>query len=165
MKKIEMTLTYFILDNRILLPLKKKKIGKGKHNGVGGRLEIGETHEVAMVRECVEEVGVRPIEYDYVAEIVCNNLANNEQAIVHVYICKAWIGTFVETEEMKPHWFDLSEIPLMFEQEKMMDNDKEWLPLVLDGKKVQASFDLDENYKIIKINYINEMESLQKVLN
>lgn len=160
MKKVEMTLCYFIQDNEILLPLKKKKIGKGKHNGVGGGLEENETHEQAMVRECIEEVGLQPTEYEYMAELSFNQLVDNERsiAIVHVYICRAWEGTLIETDEMKPHWFDINNIPY----DKTMDDDKYWLPLVLSGKKIIASFDLDENYITLNKN-IGEVKTLKKV--
>lgn len=140
METIEMTLAYFIDGDKILLPLKKKKIGKGKHNGVGGRLEINETHEQAMIRECIEEVGLKPIDYEYMAEI---SFINNQKniALVHVYIVKSFSGNLIETEEMNPYWFDLNNIPY----DRMMDNDKYWLPLVLDGKKIKGCFELDEN--------------------
>lgn len=161
MKKVEMTLNYFIKDNQILLPLKKKKIGKGKHNGVGGRLEEGETHEQAMIRECIEEVGLQPTEYEYMAEISFNQIVDDERsvAIVYVYVCKSWTGNLIETEEMKPYWFDINNIPF----DKTMDNDKYWLPLVLAGKKIIASFDLDENYVTLGQN-IEEVKTLIKTL-
>jgi 8-oxo-dGTP pyrophosphatase MutT (NUDIX family) len=161
MKKIEMTLTYFIQDNQILLPLKKKKIGKGKHNGVGGRLEANETHEQAMIRECIEEVGLEPVEYEYMAELSCNQLVGDEKstAVIHVYICKNWTGDLIETDEMKPYWFDINDIPY----DKTMDDNKYWLPLVLDGKKIVANFDLNENY--VTLNHdIKEIETLKKVM-
>ena len=157
-KKVEMTLAYFVKDKQILLPLKKKKIGKGKHNGVGGRLEKGETHEQAMIRECVEEVGLKPIEYEYAAEISFNQMVDGERsiAVVHVYICKEWEGALIETDEMQPFWFNLDNIPY----ENMMDDDKYWLHLVLAGKKIVASFDLDENY--VTLNHsIEETKSLK----
>lgn len=158
MKKIEMTLAYFIQDDKILLPLKKKNIGKGKHNGVGGRVEEGETIDQAMVRECNEEVGLIPTDFEYVAEIVCNNTGINQLAVVHVYICKSWCGTLIETDEMKPCWFNLDAIPY----ESMMDDDKYWLPLVLGGKKIKATFELDQNYVMTNYN-IEEEKTLAKV--
>lgn len=150
MKKVEMTLCYFIDGDRILLPLKKKKIGKGKYNGVGGRLEEGKTHEEAMIRECIEEVDLQPINYEYMAEISFNRTVDGERsiALVHVYTCNKWIGKEIETEEMKPHWFDINNIPY----DKLMDDDKYWLPLVLEGKKITASFELDSDYITLQKN-------------
>lgn len=150
MKKVEMTLAYFIQNDKILLPLKKKKIGIGKHNGVGGRLEENETHEQAMIRECMEEVGLQPIEYEYVAELSFSRIVNDEinVAVVYTYVCRSWSGTLIETDEMKPYWFDINNIPY----DKTMDGDKYWLPLVISGKSIVASFDLDENYVTLNHN-------------
>ena len=158
MSKIDMTLAYFIQGDKILLPLKKKKIGKGKHNGVGGRVEAGESIEYAMVRECTEEVGLIPTEYEYAAEITCNNTGINQLAIVNVYLCSAWEGTLIETDEMKPYWFDINAIPY----ESMMDDDKYWLPLVLSGKKIKATFELDKDYVMTNYN-VEEAKTLAKV--
>ena len=155
MKRVEMTLAYFIKGDQILLPLKKKKIGIGKHNGVGGKLKENETHEDAMIRECIEEVGLRPTKYEYVAEVSFNQLVDDNRtvAIVHVYICRSWDGELIETDEMKPHWFDINNIPY----DKTMDDDKYWLPLVLDGKKIIATFELDDQYGTLDYS-IDEVE-------
>ena len=144
MRKVEMTLAYFVRDGRVLLPLKKRKMGEGKYNGVGGKLEKGETHEQAMVRECVEEIGLKPTEYEYMAELSFYQPIDGKKgiAVVYVYVCRNWTGELVETDEMKPYWFDINNIPY----DKTMDDDKYWLPLVLDGKKIVADFYLDGDY-------------------
>ena len=46
------------------------------------------------------------------------------------------MGEAVESEEMSPKWFDFDAIPF----KQMWDDDKIWLPLVLEGKKINASF-------------------------
>ena len=150
MNKFEFTLAYFIKDNQILLPLKKKKIGKGKHNGVGGRVEPNENHEEAMIRECIEEVGLTPIEYEYVTELRFNQPVDGQRSlsIVHIYICRSWTGELTETDEMKPYWFEINKIPY----NKTMDDCKYWLPQVLSGQKIIANFDLDENYITLDYN-------------
>ncbi len=45
-------------------------------------------------------------------------------------------GKPVESEEMKPEWFDKKNIPY----DKMWPDDKYWLPKVLEGKKLNATF-------------------------
>lgn len=107
-----------------------------------------------MIRECIEEVGLKPINYNYVARIVFNRVIDGEvnASIVHVYTCSEWVGKLIETSEMKPFWFDLNAIPY----DRMMDNDKYWLPQVLNGEKIKAIFELTEDYQTI--NY--EIESM-----
>ena len=45
-------------DNKILLGYKKRGFGVGRFNGVGGKLEAGETIEQAALREVKEEINV-----------------------------------------------------------------------------------------------------------
>ena len=58
MEKIEATLMLLRKNDEILLAMKKRGFGVGKFNGVGGKLIIGETPEMAMLRETKEEMGL-----------------------------------------------------------------------------------------------------------
>jgi len=158
MKTIEMTLTYFIKDNQILMPLKKTKIGKGKHNGVGGKLKKDEAHEGCMIRECIEEVGLEPIDYKYMGKITCDQIMDKERgyAVIHIYLSNEWTGELKESKEMKPYWFDIDNIPW----DKTMGNDEYWLPLVLNDLEIDASFKLDDDYQAL--NYHIEAKNAEK---
>ena len=57
------TLVFLIKKNNgsitdICLAMKKRGFGKGRWNGVGGKVEAGETIEAAAMREAREEIGV-----------------------------------------------------------------------------------------------------------
>jgi hypothetical protein len=58
---------------------------------------------------------------------------------VHVFLCTQWEGEPVETEEMAPRWFKISDIPFS----AMWQDDEYWLPQVLAGKSVQGVFTFD----------------------
>ena len=47
---------------------------------------------------------------------------------------------------MKPEWFSVDSLPY----DAMWQDDPYWLPLVLDGKKIKASFVMDIEDKIIE---------------
>ncbi|MEJ0073651.1 MAG: NUDIX domain-containing protein [Candidatus Saccharibacteria bacterium] len=64
----ETTLLLLRRNDEVLLAMKKRGFGAGRWNGVGGKLDPGETVEQALVRECQEEIGVTPTEYHRVAE-------------------------------------------------------------------------------------------------
>lgn len=119
-----------------MLAKKKRGFGEGKYNGIGGKLELGETPEEAMIRENKEEIGVIPREYEKYGEISFvepfkGTLTN---MTFHLYVAKKWEGTIVETEEMAPKWFDIDNIPY----EEMFNDDQYWLPYILKGKKIKA---------------------------
>ena len=156
MSVLETTLCLLKQDNNILLAVKKRGFGEGKYNGVGGKLEKGETPEEAMIRECREEVGVIPTNYEKVGYILFDEFFKGqpEQVAFHLYIATEWEGTISESDEMKPEWFTINQIPY----DKMFPDDKYWLPLILEGKKINAYFKFDEDWNIIS-SKIDEVEA------
>lgn len=147
MEQIETTLLILRESNRILLAKKKRGFGEGKYNGVGGKLEKNETPEEAMIRECQEEINVTPTEYEKVGEIkFLEYIKNNQTSLVfYLYVATKWIGDPTESDEMIPKWFNIEEIPY----DEMFLDDKYWLPLILEGKKINGYFEFDENWNLI----------------
>ncbi len=136
------TLCYLLKDGHVLLGLKKRGFGEGRWNGYGGKVERGETPEEATVREVKEENGIAVALDALEKAAVLGFFFTNAPAgkswdqIVHVYICREWSGEPVETEEMRPRWFAFDDVPIS----QMWNDDPYWLPLVLDGKKVEGTF-------------------------
>lgn len=147
MRKIETTLVYLKDDDKILLSLKKRGFAEGKLNGVGGKLKEGETIENTVIRETKEEIDVDLIEYEKVGLIDFIEIykGEKENVVMHVYIASKWEGEPKESDEVKPVWVDISNMPY----DQMMPDDKYWLPQVLEGKKINAKFEFDENWELI----------------
>ena len=148
MKKLQTKLLILRKDNKILLARKKRDFGFGKWNGVGGKVEEKETPEEAMIRETQEEISVTPIEYEKIGiirfvEYIKEELTTND---MHLYIATKWQGVPKESEEMQPKWFSINNLPW----EEMFSDDKYWLPLVLEGKKLDAFFEYDKNWNLQK---------------
>lgn len=125
--------------DEILLAMKKRGFGMGKWNGPGGKVQEGEIVEDATTREIKEEVGVDVAKSDLqkVAEINFN-FPDKEgwDMFVHVFFCYKWLGEPTESEEMRPQWFPISEIPF----DEMWLDDKYWLMDAINGKKLKAKF-------------------------
>lgn len=155
MKKMETTLLLLRKENEILLAMKKRGFGVGKYNGVGGKLEPNESPEEAMLRESQEEINIIPTEYEKMGVIEFIEYIKEEKTNLkfHLYIATKWEGIPSESEEMKPVWFSIENIPY----ENMFADDKYWLPLILENKKVKAFFEFDEKWNLIK-KEINEVE-------
>ena len=138
MKK-QLTLCMVLENGRILLAMKKRGFGAGKWNGVGGKLEAGETVEEAAKREAWEEIGVTITDMEKFGVIDFTFQEGSDPMEVHIFKVNQFDGTPVETEEMKPEWFDVDKIPFA----DMWPDDEYWVPLLLQGKKFKGRFLFD----------------------
>ncbi len=127
-------------NGRILLMRKKRGLGAGKINAPGGKVEPGETMREAAVRETAEEVGLTPRDPDHRGTLRFA-FADGYRLEVHLFIARRWSGRLTETDEADPFWVSEHEIPF----DEMWEDDRWWLPHVLEGRSVEAlmSFDGD----------------------
>lgn len=141
------TLCILKRDDKILLAMKKRGFAAGKYNGIGGKVELGETPEQAMIRETKEEINVTPTKYENMGYIEYDEYykGQKENIAFHLYFVYEWEGTPTESEEMNPKWFSVNEIPY----DQMLPDDSYWLPFVLDGKKINAYFNFDEEWNLL----------------
>lgn len=144
--------------SRVLLGLKKRSFGTGKWNGFGGKISDGETAPQATVRELFEESHLKANENDleHAADLT---YVSTDKTInswrVHAYTLAKWTGKPVETDEMKPDWFPIHQLPL----ENMWGDIMHWLPQILTGKKIKARFTFDYNDETIKTVRVTELKT------
>lgn len=161
MKLRDATLVFLIkrdLDeiSEICLGMKKKGFGKGRWNGIGGKVgdKMQESVEEAAVRETQEEIGVDVKDLEKVAELTFTFPHNSAwDQVVHVYLAESWQGDPQESDEMSPRWFLVQNIPF----KDMWLDDIFWLPKVLEGAKVRAAFTFGEGDSILsqKVEEVN----------
>lgn len=145
MKKI-MTLCVVRNQSKILLGMKKRGFGAGRWNGFGGKLIDGETIEDAARREIREEAGIKVENLEKVGIIDFEFQGNPQILEVHIFKSDSFLGDPTESEEMKPQWFDINEIPF----KEMWPDDIYWIPLFLSGKKFKGKFLFGEADVILK---------------
>lgn len=123
----------------VLLGRKKTGLGVGKIVGLGGKLEPGESALDAIIREVKEESGVtvRPSDLRQQGRLRYTfPYRESWSQASTVFVAHSWVGEPAESEEIDPQWYPVTELPL----EHMWDDAAHWLPAVLDGKRVDASF-------------------------
>ena len=100
---------------RILLGLRARhKLMAPEHwDIIGGHVEPGENPEDALVREILEELGVRPIRFRLLDSLVGPSDGSALPTVHHVYSITAWEGGSPRNhcdEHTEIRWFTISEI-------------------------------------------------------
>ena len=152
----ELNLSFLCRDGEILLAMKKRRFGAGKWNGYGGKCDVGESIEDSAVREIEEESSVKVKKEDLnffgTIDFYFNDKPEWNQK-VFIYKVYKWEGEPVETEEMKPQWYKFEEIPWS----DMWVGDDQWLPLVIQNKKIKGEVHFDEGgKKLLNVKLIEE---------
>ena len=133
---------------QVLLGRKKKGLGMGNIVGLGGKLEQGESAVDAAVREIEEESGL------VVTASALTPLGQLTYLFPHreawsqessVFVCTEWTGTPSESDELNPVWFDVAALPV----DEMWDDARHWLPGVLAGIPVRATFTFGEDLETV----------------
>jgi 8-oxo-dGTP diphosphatase len=141
---VDATLCHIIRGRQILLKKASRGVGVGKWNGPGGKIEPGETPEESVMREVDEETSLRVTDLVYHGKIgFCMNGGKRLDYLVHVFSARGFSGTPRSSEEGEVRWFDLQRIPYA----EMWDDDRYWLPLLLNGVTFDARFNYAKDNK------------------
>lgn len=153
-KKI-LTLCIIHQHPMVLLGMKKRGFGAGRWNGFGGKVNEGEEIIEAARRELLEEARIIVDKVEHVG--ILDFFWKDKSEVLEVNIFKAndFKGEPVESEEMKPEWFHIDEIPFM----EMWPDDKYWFPLFLKDRKFIGRFLFDDSDNILE-QELREMQSL-----
>ncbi len=129
------TLLFVIRGGDILLINKKTGLGAGLINGPGGRIEPGEDSMDAAVREVQEELCVTPTGVRKCGELFFQ-FTDGYSLRGFVYTASDFTGVPQETDEAAPLWTPVDKIPY----DRMWEDDRLWVPLMLAGKKFRGFF-------------------------
>jgi 8-oxo-dGTP diphosphatase len=126
-------------EQEVLLGRKKTGLGTGKTVGLGGHVEDGETPGEAAAREVKEESGIS-VAPGTLAEVAFITFLfpcrPRWDMTVNVFTSAEWAGQAAESPEIIPRWFPASALPL----DHMWDDARHWLPRVLAGERLRATF-------------------------
>ena len=144
---VKTTLLYIVKDGKVLLGEKLRGFGKGLYNGVGGKVQEGEQIIEGMLRETKEEFGVFPKNYRHMGNIFYDEFKDGEKIYydTSIFIADDYEGDLQTTDEMRPEWFDIENLPYS----QMFGDDVYWLKEVLNGKRINAKFCFDNSFNLI----------------
>lgn len=140
----------------VCLAMKKRGFGVGMWNGSGGKPNENESIEEAALREVQEELGVKVKKYEKRGIINFTLRAEDKNVQMHAFLVFDWENEPAETEEMKPSWFKISEVPY----EQMWKSDFMWLPMLLSGKKILAKYTYARERGEVETKEIKEVATL-----
>lgn len=149
-----------IKDNVVWLARKTRGY-RGKRNGYGGLIELGETAMFSFLRELWEESGVISEEgfLELIAVVDSHTVLSDQVISIHrifFFAMYKWYGLFQESEEMiDPQYFYINNLPL----QEMIITDADWLPEALSGKRLYVKTYLDPS----KEKKVRETEILEVV--
>ncbi len=138
-------LCFILKDERLLLIRKKRGLGAGKINAPGGKIEPGETAHEAAIRETQEEIGVTPLGVEPRGELSFQ-FADGYSLHCVVFLAHDFTGEPIETDEATPCWFALHALPYA----EMWEDDRHWLPLLLEGHRFTGFFEFDGEVMLSK---------------
>ncbi|KAM8845866.1 oxidized purine nucleoside triphosphate hydrolase [Spinachia spinachia] len=150
-----LTLVLVVQPGRVLLGMKKRGFGAGKWNGFGGKVQPGETIEEGARRELLEESGLTVDSLEKVGNLTFEFVGEAQLLDVHVFRADHYNGEPTESEEMRPEWFKLHEIPFS----QMWADDNLWFPLLLQKKKFVGYFKF-QGHDVILGQRLEEVEEL-----
>ncbi len=154
--KVVQTVVFIIKDEQVLLGLKKKGFGERKWNGFGGKKNPGETLEECARREVAEEAF---IELGDLEQFAVSEFHFGEQPKfyeVHHFVSRDFKGTPQESEEMKPAWFSIYDMPY---KDMWPDLAYWWESHFLKGKKFKNYFLYTPEGEVVE-KKVEEVEDL-----
>lgn len=101
-------------------------------NGFGGKIEPFETPISGAIRELHEESSLvtQPSSIHPAGYLLLRALSDPAapDLWIHVYVATEWEGEPVESDEMRPQWFSVDELPL----DGMWEETRGWMPELLE---------------------------------
>ncbi len=108
-------LCYIKKEGKTLMLYRNRKpndVHEGKWNGLGGKLEKGESPEEALLREVKEEADVSLIDFTLKGIITFPDFADGEDWYVYLYTSNSFTGEInYDCPEGELHWVKDEKIP------------------------------------------------------
>lgn len=133
------TLCYVMKDDKTLMLYRNKKENdyhEGKWNGLGGKLEPGETPEECALREVFEESGLKVSDSIMKGIITFPLFDGKDDWYVWCFTFKNFEGELIDSPEGHLEWIDNDKLNEL----NLWEGDKEFMPWLFQDKYFSAKF-------------------------
>lgn len=123
------TLCYVRHGGRTLMIHRVKKendIHEGKWNGLGGKMQPGETPEECVIREVFEESGLSIYQPELRGILTFPNFARNEDWYAFVFVARQFEGKLIDSPEGNLKWIADEDLLNL----NLWEGDRFFLPLL-----------------------------------
>jgi 8-oxo-dGTP diphosphatase len=149
------TLCYLRQRKHVLMLRKARGLfGEGKWNAPGGKLRLGENPATGASREMREETGLKvdQLSFGGLLNFYLGDSKELDQT-VFVFSSTRFTGRLRRSREGELKWFPINQIPY----DDMWEDDRLWLPMLLDGKSFFGDFYFTDNYGKLVSHRIEQM--------
>ena len=152
---METTLCHIINGNKVLLKMAARGVSKGKWNGLGGKIDNGESPKQSAIREVREESGLVVKDMRERGTLYFYKGSRDILFVkMHLFSATKFDGKLTESDEGKLKWFNLDKLPY----DEMWDDDRFWWPLMFDGLKFEGEFVFDQEMNRVVSYSISKIE-------
>jgi 8-oxo-dGTP diphosphatase len=133
------TLCYLKKSKKTLMLLRNKKendMHEGKYNGLGGKMEPGETPKECAIREVEEESGLRMQDPRLRGVITFPEFSKGRTWHVFIFTCSNFKGKQIESKEGDLVWVEDSDLLSL----NLWEGDKVFIPWLEDDRFFLAKF-------------------------
>lgn len=143
------TLAYVKQNGKTLMLHKAKGYQKGKWNGLGGKLEPGESPEECLKREVLEESGLVVEKAKLKGFLTWPAFDGVDDWYAFVYVVTAFSGDLSASDEGELHWIADENVLKL----NIFEGDKIFIPWLQQNKMFSAKFCYEkgefENYEVV----------------
>lgn len=143
----ETTLCLIVKDDQVLMMYRNKKkndVHMNKYNGLGGKLERGESKRRGILREVKEEANIKLTNYEYVGKIRFKNFGNHKTELMYCFVAYEFEGEIAECNEGELSWIDKNDVLSL----PLWEGDQYFIMDIINNKKFKGFLHYDGEHVV-----------------
>lgn len=141
----ETTLCFVVKNEQVLMMLRNKKnedVHINKYNGLGGKVERGESKEKCILRETYEEAGIILTDYQYVGKVIFKNFGYKiGKEVMYCFIAYNYENDIGNCDEGELEWIHKDKILSL----PLWEGDKYFIMNIINNIKFTAFLHYDQD--------------------